>query len=79
MNVLVTGHLGYIGTVLTPLFCRAGHDVVGLDSDIYSRWNISLWRWPAITRRSAALLKWPIAAISLWMNCVMSSPIFSWT
>ena len=33
MRVLVTGHLGYIGTVLTPMLVRAGHEVVGLDSD----------------------------------------------
>ncbi|HEY6572662.1 MAG TPA: SDR family oxidoreductase [Candidatus Eisenbacteria bacterium] len=31
MKVLVTGHQGYIGSVLTPLFQRAGHEVVGLD------------------------------------------------
>lgn len=37
MRVLLTGHLGYIGTVLTPMLLRAGHDVVGLDSDLYSR------------------------------------------
>ena len=36
MRVLVTGHLGYIGTVLVPLLLEAGHDVVGLDSDLYS-------------------------------------------
>ncbi len=36
MRVLVTGHLGYIGTVLTPMLVRAGHEVVGLDSDLYS-------------------------------------------
>lgn len=35
MRVLVTGHLGYIGTVLVPLLLDAGHDVVGLDSDLY--------------------------------------------
>jgi nucleoside-diphosphate-sugar epimerase len=37
MRVLVTGHLGYIGTILTPMLVRAGHDVVGLDSDLYAR------------------------------------------
>lgn len=36
MRVLVTGHLGYIGTVLTPMLMAAGHDVIGLDSDLYS-------------------------------------------
>ena len=37
MLVLVTGHLGYIGTVLTPMLVNAGHKVTGLDSDLYSR------------------------------------------
>lgn len=37
MQVLVTGHLGYIGTVLTPMLVKAGHKVTGLDSDLYSR------------------------------------------
>lgn len=37
MRVLVTGHLGYIGTVLTPMLVGAGHEVAGMDSDIYSR------------------------------------------
>jgi nucleoside-diphosphate-sugar epimerase/SAM-dependent methyltransferase len=35
MRVLVTGHLGYIGTVLTPILTAAGHQVVGCDIDIY--------------------------------------------
>lgn len=35
MKVLVTGHLGYIGTVLTPMLSRAGHEVAGVDSDLY--------------------------------------------
>jgi len=37
MRVLLTGHLGYIGTVLTPMLVRAGHEVIGLDSDLYAR------------------------------------------
>ncbi len=37
MRVLLTGNLGYIGTVLTPMLLRAGHQVVGLDSDLYAR------------------------------------------
>ena len=36
MRVLVTGHDGYIGTVLVPLFEAAGHEVTGLDS--YQPW-----------------------------------------
>jgi nucleoside-diphosphate-sugar epimerase len=35
MRVLVTGHRGYIGSVLVPIFLEAGHEVVGLDSDLY--------------------------------------------
>ncbi len=37
MKVLVTGHLGYIGTVLTPMLLGRGHDVVGMDADWFSR------------------------------------------
>ena len=37
MKVLVTGHLGYIGTVLTPMLQARGHEVVGLDSDLFRR------------------------------------------
>lgn len=37
MRVLVTGNRGYIGTVMTPLLAEAGHDVVGLDIDLYRR------------------------------------------
>lgn len=35
MDVLVTGHDGYIGHVLVPLLQRAGHRVVGLDSFLF--------------------------------------------
>jgi nucleoside-diphosphate-sugar epimerase len=35
MRVLVTGHLGYIGTALTPMLLAEGYEVVGLDSDLY--------------------------------------------
>ncbi len=37
MRVLLTGHKGYIGTVLAPMLIEAGHDVHGLDSDLFSR------------------------------------------
>lgn len=35
MRVLITGHNGYIGTVLTPMLVAEGHEVVGLDTDLY--------------------------------------------
>jgi nucleoside-diphosphate-sugar epimerase len=36
MKVLVTGHQGYIGSVLAPKFQAAGHDVVGLDNGLFA-------------------------------------------
>lgn len=35
MNVLLTGHKGYIGSVMTPLLLDAGHTVHGLDADLF--------------------------------------------
>lgn len=36
MKVLLTGHKGYIGAVAGPILQAAGHEVVGLDSDLYA-------------------------------------------
>lgn len=35
MRVLLTGHAGYIGTVMSRVLSERGHDVVGLDSDLF--------------------------------------------
>jgi len=35
LRVLVTGHNGYIGSVLAPFIAAAGHDVVGLDTYLF--------------------------------------------
>src|SRR5262245_54038986 len=35
MRVLVTGHRGYIGRVMVPVLAGAGHDVTGLDTELY--------------------------------------------
>ena len=35
MRILITGHKGYIGTVMVPMLLGAGHDLVGLDSDLF--------------------------------------------
>lgn len=40
MRVLVTGHKGYIGTVMVPMLQQAGHEVIGisgLDTDLYEQ------------------------------------------
>jgi nucleoside-diphosphate-sugar epimerase len=37
MRVLVTGHKGYIGTVLVPMLLAEGHEVFGIDSDLYEQ------------------------------------------
>jgi len=36
MRVLLTGHRGYIGGVARPMLRSAGHDVVGLDTDLFA-------------------------------------------
>jgi nucleoside-diphosphate-sugar epimerase len=35
MRILITGHNGYIGSVMVPLFLSAGHEVVGLDNYLF--------------------------------------------
>jgi nucleoside-diphosphate-sugar epimerase len=36
MRVLVTGHEGYLGSVLVPRLADAGHEVVGLDTGLFA-------------------------------------------
>jgi nucleoside-diphosphate-sugar epimerase len=36
-RILVTGHNGYIGSVMAPWLQRAGYDVVGLDTEYFSK------------------------------------------
>jgi nucleoside-diphosphate-sugar epimerase len=36
MRVLLTGHQGYLGTVMAPALAAAGHQVVGLDSGLFA-------------------------------------------
>lgn len=35
MRILITGHKGYIGSVMTPYLRTQGHDVVGLDTGFF--------------------------------------------
>ena len=36
MRVLLTGHQGYLGTVMAPVLQDAGHDVIGLDTGLFA-------------------------------------------
>jgi nucleoside-diphosphate-sugar epimerase len=40
MKLLVTGHDGYIGSVMTPLLSAAGHEVVGLDTGLFRAFTL---------------------------------------
>ena len=44
MKILLTGSRGYIGTVMGPFLLAAGHDVVGLDTDLYRRSTFGTWK-----------------------------------
>jgi nucleoside-diphosphate-sugar epimerase len=48
VRVLVTGHHGYIGSVLVPLLASAGHDVVGLDTYLYEGCDFGEDRGPQV-------------------------------
>jgi nucleoside-diphosphate-sugar epimerase len=37
MRVLLTGHNGYIGTVMAPFLAARGYEIVGLDNDLFER------------------------------------------
>jgi nucleoside-diphosphate-sugar epimerase len=43
LKVLVTGHDGYIGCVLTRVLDQAGHEVVGLDSYLFEPCTFGEW------------------------------------
>ncbi|MFI7449306.1 NAD-dependent epimerase/dehydratase family protein [Nonomuraea sp. NPDC049714] len=36
MRVLLTGHQGYLGSVMAPVLAGAGHEVIGLDSGLFA-------------------------------------------
>lgn len=41
MRILVTGANGYIGCVLAPMLQNAGHDVIGLDCDLFEHCSLN--------------------------------------
>src|SRR5215208_5067814 len=36
-KILITGHNGYLGSVMVPIMVNAGYDVTGLDTCYYER------------------------------------------
>ncbi len=52
MKVLVTGHTGYIGTVLVPMLREAGHEVTGFETDFFAGcdFNDELSQIPALQK-----------------------------
>jgi len=44
MRILLTGSRGYIGAVMAPMMLDAGHDVIGLDTDLYRRSTFGPWQ-----------------------------------
>ena len=45
MRILLTGHKGFIGSVMLPMLLADGHTVVGLDSDLFAGCS---WAEPAV-------------------------------
>lgn len=42
-RVLITGHHGYIGSVMAPLLMRAGYDVTGIDAGYFDECTLGPW------------------------------------
>jgi nucleoside-diphosphate-sugar epimerase len=52
MRVLVTGNLGYVGTVMTPLLAAAGHEVQGLDTGLFAACTLGPLGPSGVSRQS---------------------------
>ena len=61
MKVLLTGHTGYIGSVMVPRLIEAGHEVVGLDSGLFEPCVFGDWAQPlgAPSRRGQPVRQLP--------------------
>ena len=52
MRILVTGSTGYIGALVVPMLKADGHDVVGLDCDLFEQCTFGEWAdAPAFVRK----------------------------
>jgi nucleoside-diphosphate-sugar epimerase len=52
MRILVTGDKGYIGTLLMPMLRTEGHEIWGLDSDLYENCTFGTFSldWPSLRK-----------------------------
>ena len=50
LKLILTGHRGYIGTVLVPMLIEQGHHVVGIDFDVFAGCNYGHYEDPAQTQ-----------------------------
>ena len=59
MRVLLTGHKGYIGAVAGPILSAAGHEVVGVDTDLFAgcEFGVSTQEIPEIRKDIRDLTK----------------------
>lgn len=57
MRVLVTGNLGYVGTVMTPLLAAAGHEVHGLDTGLFAACSLGPLGPSGVSRQSTKDLR----------------------
>ena len=53
--------MGYIGTVMVPMLLKAGHEVIGLDSDLYEKCTFAAGGNIARCRISARMCATPTA------------------
>lgn len=50
MKILVTGHHGYLGSVMVPILTDAGHEVVGMDTFFYRGCDFGEGSLPVVAR-----------------------------
>jgi len=72
---LLTGHKGYIGVVLVQMLLEAGHEVHGLDSDLFRRCTFVPRRQPSRDCKAFETWSWPTSRGTtqyyIWRACPM--------
>ncbi|GGZ62901.1 SDR family oxidoreductase [Streptomyces subrutilus] len=63
MRVLLTGHQGYLGTVMAPVLAAAGHEVTGLDSGLFASCVLGSLDTPDVPGRALDLREVTVEAL----------------